>query len=94
MDEDVALLADAKGPVGRLVLHRRIPPTVEVDDMGSSGEVEPGAAGLEGKDEERRAVVALETLDHGLAGLDGGAAVKDEPAAPKHRGKVSFEGLG
>ena len=43
VDEHVLLLADAKGAVRCLVLDRRVPPPVEVDDMGRGGQVEPGA---------------------------------------------------
>src|SRR5208283_1023508 len=38
--EDVALLPDAEGAVGRLVLDRRIPPAVEMHDMRGGGQVE------------------------------------------------------
>jgi hypothetical protein len=31
--ENIALLPDAKGAVGRLVLDRRVPPAVEMHDM-------------------------------------------------------------
>ena len=67
VDEDVALLADAEGAVGGLVLDGRVPPAVEVDDVRGGGQVQAGAAGLEREDEERRAVVALESVDE-LAG--------------------------
>ena len=38
VDKDVALLADAEGAVGRLVLDGGIPPAVEVDDVAGGGE--------------------------------------------------------
>ena len=44
--EDVAGLADAEGPIGGLIFHRRIPPSIEVHYMGGSGEIEARAAGL------------------------------------------------
>ena len=34
---------DPEGPIGGLVLHGRVPPPVEMDDMVRGGEVEPGA---------------------------------------------------
>jgi hypothetical protein len=34
MDEDVLLLTDAEGAIGRLVFDRRIPPAVEMHDVG------------------------------------------------------------
>ena len=55
VDQDVALLADAEGPVGRLVLDRRVPPAVEMDDVRGGGQVQAGAARLEREDEERAA---------------------------------------
>ena len=48
-------LADAVGPVRGLVLHRRVPPGVEVEDVGGAGQVEPLAAGLEADEEDRAA---------------------------------------
>ena len=39
-DLHVALLTDPEGPVGRLVLHRRVPPPVEVHDVGRRRQVE------------------------------------------------------
>src|SRR5882724_1022766 len=40
-------LADAVGTIGSLILHRRIPPWVKVDDRVRAGEGETHAAGLE-----------------------------------------------
>ena len=54
VDEHGALLADAPRPVGGLVLHRRVPPAVVVDHLAGSGEVEPGAAGLQRHEQQRR----------------------------------------
>ncbi len=67
MDQHVAFLTDAKRPVGRLVLDRRIPPAIEVDHVRCGSQVQAGPAGLERQDEERRPVVALELIDNGLA---------------------------
>ncbi len=49
-----ARLADAEGPVGRLVLHGRVPPAVEVEDVVGGRQVEARAARLE-RQQERRA---------------------------------------
>ena len=38
--QDVLALADAERPVGRLVLHGRVPPAVEMDHMVGGGQVE------------------------------------------------------
>src|SRR5690606_9227130 len=42
-----AVLADAVGAVGGLVLDRGVPPAVVVDHVGGTGEVEPGPAGAQ-----------------------------------------------
>ena len=60
---DVLLLADAEGAVGRLVLDRRVPPAIEVDDVRRRGQVEARAAGLEREHEERRPRLVLEGVD-------------------------------
>src|ERR1700730_17521618 len=62
VDEHIALLPDAEGAVGCLILHCRIPPSVEVNDMRGRREVQPGAAGLERENEKRRPVLALEIV--------------------------------
>lgn len=54
VDEDVVLLSDAVGAVCRLRLYGGIPPEVVVDDMGGGGEIETGAGGFQGEDEESR----------------------------------------
>ena len=58
MDQHVPFLADAKGPVGGLVLDGRIPPAIEVNDVRRRGQIQPAAAGLERDDEKRRPDVA------------------------------------
>src|ERR1041384_1362251 len=45
--QNIFYLADAEGAVRGLVLHRRVPPAVEVHDMRGGGQVEARAAGLE-----------------------------------------------
>jgi hypothetical protein len=45
--QDVAGLANAERAVGRLVLDGRVPPTIEMHDVGSGGEVEASATSLE-----------------------------------------------
>ena len=88
MHQDIALLPDAKRPVRSLVLHGRIPPAVEVDDMAGGRQVQPGAACLERQDEEGRAVVALERF-HQLPPLPyGGASVEHEPGTAEHALKM------
>lgn len=52
VDEDGFLLSDAVGAVGGLVFCGGVPPGVEVDDGVGGGEVEAGAAGFEGDEED------------------------------------------
>ena len=60
-------LADAIRAIGGLVLHGRIPPTIEMEHVVGGGEVQSNAAGLERKDEDGRgAVASLESVDHRL----------------------------
>src|SRR6185437_1423006 len=40
-------LANAERPIGGLVLHGGVPPSVQVDHVAGRGQVEPGAAGLQ-----------------------------------------------
>ena len=59
-------LADAglaKDAVGGLILHCRVPPSVEVNDMGRRGQRQSRAACLQGQDEERNRLVLLKGLD-------------------------------
>src|SRR5262249_12209471 len=53
IDEDRFVLADAVGAIGRLVLDRRVPPGIVMDDRVGGSEVETGATGLEADQEER-----------------------------------------
>ena len=91
MHEHVALLPNAIGAVGRLVLDRRVPPAVEMHDMRGAGQIEPGAARLERQHEERRALVFLERLHELLALGDRRVAVQDEAAAPERGGEQLFQ---
>lgn len=77
VDEDVVLLSDAVGAVCRLRLYSGIPPEVVVDDMGGGGEVEAGAGGFQGEDEESRLRVCLEAVHHVFSLPEGAAAVEE-----------------
>ena len=66
--EDGFGLADAIGAVGGLGFGGGVPPGVVVDDGVGGGEVESGAAGLEG-DEEDGDVVVLKLVDEAAAVL-------------------------
>ena len=67
VDQHVALLPDAKGPVGGLVFDGRVPPAVEMDHVRGGGQVQARAARLEREHEKRRPVVALELIDESPA---------------------------
>jgi hypothetical protein len=82
VDEDGFVLADAVGALGRLILDRRVPPGIVVDDRVGGSQIETGAAGFEANQEERhlaplkardragavgRIAAQLDELDPGLA---------------------------
>ncbi|OPY16926.1 MAG: hypothetical protein A4E69_00099 [Syntrophus sp. PtaB.Bin138] len=69
------LLADAVRPVGGLILHRRIPPGVHVDDVVRRRQVEAHAPGPEA-DEEQGALSRLKGLHFPPAFLGRCAAVE------------------
>ena len=71
VDEDGFVLADAVGAVGGLVFSSWVPPGVVVDDGVGASEVEAGASGFEG-DEEDGDVGGLEVFDE-FAAVFGGA---------------------
>jgi len=81
----LALLADPKGTIGGLILHRRIPPAVEMDHMRCRGEVEPGTAGLEREHEERDQLVVLKMLDQVASPGHRRATVQCESVTAKYR---------
>ena len=51
---DAFFLTDAEGAVGGLIFYSRVPPAVVVEDMVRAGEVQPGPAGLQRADPDRR----------------------------------------
>ena len=87
-DLDVAPLPDAERPVGRLVLHRRVPPPVDVDDVAGGGQVEPGPAGLERQQEQRWLVERGELLDHRVPLLLGVPPCRNSTGQPSRAGQV------
>ena len=54
VDRHRPLLADAMGTVRRLILDRRIPPRIEVNDIIRSRQVQPGATGPPADQEQVR----------------------------------------
>ena len=72
VDEDGFVLADAVGAVSRLVFGGRVPPGVVVDDGVCGGEVESGASGFEGNEEDGLGAI-LEVVDEAapVLGISG-----------------------
>src|ERR1035437_2714044 len=84
VDEDVLLLADAEGAVGRLVLDRRVPPEVEMHDMRRRREIKPRPAGLQRQNEKRNPLVLLEILNQRLAASDLRLAMQGQARPPEN----------
>src|SRR5260221_3549933 len=57
VDLHALALADAEGPVCRLVLDGGVPPAIKVEDMAGARQIQSRAARLQGEDEERRAAL-------------------------------------
>ena len=76
--DDVLVLPDAVGAVGRLSLYGGVPPEVVVYHMARRSEVEPRAASLDGEDEDVARGVVLELLDHLLPLLGAAAAMQEQ----------------
>ena len=72
--------------VNGLLFNSRVPPSIEMDDVRSRGEIEPSAAGLDRQHEERDRFVFLEATDQIFAPFDLGFAVQDEPG-PAENGR-------
>ena len=77
VDEDRFVLADAVGAVGGLILDRRVPPGIVMDDRVGGRQIEAGAAGFEA-DQEDRYPAPLKAGDR-AGTVDGpGLACRDE----------------
>src|SRR5260221_4219550 len=59
VDLHALALADAEGPVCRLVLDGGVPPAIKVEDMAGARQIQSRAARLQGEAEERRAAPRL-----------------------------------
>src|SRR3546814_6664430 len=66
VDEHRLVLADAMRTIGRLILDRRVPPRVVVDDGIGRSQIEANPAGLE-TDQKQRHFLALEAIEIGRA---------------------------
>ena len=83
VNQDVAFLADPKRAIRRLILHRRIPPAIEVDHVRSGCQVQPRPARFDGDHKEGRAVLLLELADQLLAFATGVPPCSTNPLRPK-----------
>src|SRR6266852_7094323 len=91
VDDDALLLTDPEGAVRRLVLHCWIPPTIEVNDVGSRGQVQPRSTRLEREHEKRHRLVFLEPLHQLLALLHWCLAGQDKSGPSKNVRQVGCE---
>ena len=80
VDRDRPGLADTVGAVGRLVLHRRIPPRIEMHDIVRRGQVQASTAGTQADQEQ----VGLAGLECRHAALTWNAS-SARPAAHQRR---------
>src|SRR5262249_51529087 len=94
MHQDILLLPDSEGPIGGLILDRRVPPAVEMDDMGRRRQVEARSTGLEREHEERVLVALLKSANQSLALRDGRPAMQHEAGPAEDAGKECFERCG
>ena len=76
LNENVLRLTDSEGAIGGLIFHRWIPPSIEVNDMRCSSEIQACATGPKGQHEEWNRFVFLELPNERLPLLDFGFAVK------------------
>src|SRR6266542_3626242 len=92
MDLYVSLLADAEGAISGLILHRRVPPAIEVEHVAGLSEVETGAAGFERQHEQSRPMrLILEPRHHAVARRGRGASVQEQNFPAKLRFEVLLE---
>ena len=63
MDQHRPGLADAMGAIGRLLLHGRIPPGVEQEDMIGRRQIQTGAPRFEGNQHDGGAILCREAAD-------------------------------
>ena len=87
MYQHIAFLANAEGAVRCLVFHGGIPPAVKVNHVRRRGQIQPRAAGLERKHEERRSVVPLKSFHQLGPFANCSLAVQDQPWPPEDAGK-------
>src|SRR5947209_6314088 len=93
MDQHVILLSDAVGAVGGLILHRWIPPAIEMNDVVRGCQIQPRAAGFERKDKKRRTAFVLKGIDQLFAVFDGSPAVEHQAGPAKNVREKSRQGI-
>ena len=83
MYQHASLLSNPERTISSLVFNGGVPPAVEVNDLRRGGEVEPRAAGLEGKDEEGRPIFALKTFNEPPTLCDWSSTVQHQAGPPE-----------
>src|SRR5271168_5400948 len=84
MHQNITGLPNPERPIGRLILDGWIPPTIEMHHMRGSGEIEAGAPGFQGKNEEWSQLVVLEAPNQLLALRYRRAAMQNQPFPPEY----------
>src|SRR5260370_39251793 len=94
VDLHALALADAEGPVCRLVLDGGVPPAIKVEDMAGARQIQSRAARLQGEDEERQAaLLLLKPLDHAGALRAGDATMQEEQLSAQCPLQMALEHL-
>ena len=94
MHQDIALLPNTIGAIGRLVFDSRIPPSIEMDHVRGRSQIESRAAGLELQHEKRHQLVLLKPRDQGAAFGHRGATMQYQAVATEDRTQKSRQRRG
>ena len=77
----------SEGAVGRLVFDRRIPPSVEMNDMDAAVRLSPAPPAFSDSTKNGTSSLLLELADQFLPLCDGRSAMQDEAGASEHAGE-------
>ncbi|MNI24387.1 hypothetical protein D3C73_780040 [compost metagenome] len=83
----IFVLADPKSTVGRLILHRRVPPAVVMQHMVGPCQIKPHTSGFERQYEKGRAFPLLESMNHFITLPLGNSTVQKERSLPVPSGQ-------
>src|SRR5437870_1886485 len=93
MDEYVLFLSDPKGAVCCLILYRRIPPPVEMNDVTGLGQIQPGPARFQGKHQERGPPFILKAIDNLFSLFHRCSSVKHKTGFAEHSAQKSAKNI-